>query len=112
MGRSLLCHLVATTRSSELHRSFSTSSVISLYNLLDVPRNASAEELREAYLTKVKQWHPDRFPATDPKRLLAEIKLKELNRAYETLKDAEARVAYDRAGTTAYDPRAEMYPDE
>ena len=76
-----------------------SNRAISFYNLLGVPKTADQDELREAYLAKVKQWHPDKFPATDPKRLLAEVKLKELNRAYETLRDTQLRAAYDFGGS-------------
>jgi len=53
--------------------------------LLELPQDASPEQVRRAYKDLVAIWHPDRF-ATNPRlRQRAEAKVKEINRAYETL---------------------------
>jgi molecular chaperone DnaJ len=63
------------------------------YDILGVPRGASADELKSAYRKLAKQYHPDvnREPGADEK-------FKELNEAYAILSDAEKRAAYDRYG--------------
>ncbi len=56
------------------------------YEVLGLKRNASPDEVKEAYRDLARVWHPDRFP-TDPRlRKKAEEKLKEINEAYEHLR--------------------------
>ncbi len=69
------------------------------YEVLGVGRSASAEEIKKAYRTKAKELHPDRN-ADDP---TAEAKFKEANEAYDVLKDADRKAAYDRYGHAAFD---------
>jgi molecular chaperone DnaJ len=69
------------------------------YAILGVERGASAEELKKAYRKLAMQHHPDRNPH-DPK---AEAKFKELNEAYDVLKDDQKRAAYDRFGHAAFE---------
>ena len=69
------------------------------YEVLGVGRSASAEEIKKAYRTKAKELHPDRN-ADDPS---AEGKFKEVNEAYDVLKDADKKAAYDRHGHAAFD---------
>jgi molecular chaperone DnaJ len=69
------------------------------YATLGVQRGASAEEMKKAYRKLAMQYHPDRNPG-DTK---AEAKFKELNEAYDVLKDDQKRSAYDRYGHAAFE---------
>src|ERR1700688_2199766 len=69
------------------------------YATLGVERSASAEELKKAYRKLAMQYHPDRNPG-DAK---SEAKFKELNEAYDVLKDDQKRPAYDRYGHAAFE---------
>jgi molecular chaperone DnaJ len=63
------------------------------YEVLDVNRNASEDELKSAFRGLARQYHPD--VSDDPN---AEEKFKEINEAYAVLSDSEKRAAYDRYG--------------
>lgn len=63
------------------------------YEILGVPRTASAEDLKSAFRKLARQYHPDVNKDAD-----AEERFKELNEAYAVLSDAERRAAYDRFG--------------
>lgn len=64
------------------------------YKTLNVPRNASAEDIKKAYRRLARKYHPDVSKEKD-----AETKFKQVQEAYEVLKDPEKRAAYDQLGS-------------
>ena len=69
------------------------------YELLGVNRDADPETLKKAYRKLAMQLHPDRNPGDSD----CEHKFKEINEAYDVLKDEEKRAAYDRYGHAAFE---------
>ncbi|MEZ5266403.1 MAG: DnaJ domain-containing protein [Acidimicrobiales bacterium] len=63
------------------------------YELLEVARTATPDELKKAYRRLARQYHPDVNP--DPE---AEARFKEISKAYEVLSDPQRRARYDRFG--------------
>ena len=63
------------------------------YEVLDVARGASEEEVRQAFRKKALEYHPDRNKSAD-----ATEKFKEINEAYQVLSDAKKRASYDQFG--------------
>src|ERR1700751_2511151 len=69
------------------------------YETLSVERTASEGDIKTAFRKQAMQWHPDRNPGDNQ----AEHRFKELNEAYEVLKDPDKRAAYDRYGHAAFE---------
>jgi len=64
------------------------------YEVLEVPKTATAEEIKKAYRQKAIQFHPDKNPGDKA----AEEKFKEAAEAYEVLSNEEKRKRYDQFG--------------
>jgi curved DNA-binding protein CbpA len=70
-----------------------SDTFINYYQLLGIDAKADRQTVKQAYLAKIKEWHPDKNPdRTDE----AEEKTKVLNQAYQILGDPEQRKNYDR----------------
>src|SRR5262245_19692845 len=69
------------------------------YETLGVQRTANDGEIKSAFRTQAKQCHPDYHPGDKD----AEHRFKELNEAYEVLKDGQKRAAYDKFGHAAFE---------
>ncbi|MCX8175282.1 MAG: molecular chaperone DnaJ [Candidatus Micrarchaeota archaeon] len=70
------------------------------YEILGVPRNATKEQIKDAYRTLALKFHPDRN-----KEPGAEEKFKEISEAYAVLSDDEKRAVYDQYGHAGFDAR-------
>ena len=68
------------------------------YEILEVSKTASGDEIKKAFHRLALKYHPDRNPGNKD----AESKFKEINEAYEVLKDEQKRAAYDRYGHQAF----------
>jgi molecular chaperone DnaJ len=76
------------------------------YQVLEINRAASGDDVRRAYRKLARQYHPDINPSAE-----AEERFKEINEAYEVLSDDNRRAAYDRFGHAASDfPGGFGYP--
>lgn len=69
------------------------------YEVLGLSKGASASEIKKGYRAKAKELHPDRN-SDNPN---AESMFKEVNEAYDVLKDADRKAAYDRYGHAAFE---------
>jgi len=69
------------------------------YKTLGVDKSADAAELKKAYRKLAMKYHPDQNKDNPD----AESKFKELNEAYDILKDDQKRAAYDQYGAAAFD---------
>ena len=72
------------------------------YEVLGVNKGASDAEIKKAYRSLAKKYHPD----VNPDNKEAEAKFKEVNEAYEVLSDADKKAKYDQYGHAAFDPAA------
>jgi len=70
------------------------------YEVLGVQKNASKDEIKDAYRKLAMQYHPDRNKAAD-----AEEKFKEISEAYAVLSDDQKRQQYDTLGHAGFDQR-------
>ena len=70
------------------------------YEVLGLSKGASADDIKKAYRSLAKKYHPDMNPGDKE----AEAKFKEVNEAYAVLSDDEKRQKYDQFGHAAFDP--------
>lgn len=73
-----------------------------LYEILGIKKEATEGEIRKAYLKLAKKYHPD----VNPGDKAAEQKFKEINLAYEVLKDEKKRAQYDQMRAMGANPFA------
>src|ERR1700743_882483 len=76
------------------------------YETLEVERNADDAKLKAAFRKLAMKWHPDKNPGDAQ----SEVRFKEINEAYEVLKDGDKRAAYDRFGHAAFEQGGAMGP--
>ena len=69
------------------------------YEVLGVAKECDEATLKTTFRKLAMQYHPDRNPGD----ATAEVKFKEVNEAYECLKDPQRRAAYDRFGHAAFE---------
>src|SRR4030088_592604 len=69
------------------------------YETLEVERTADESKLKAAFRKLAMKWHPDKNPGDAS----SEVRFKEINEAYEVLKDDQKRAAYDRFGHAAFE---------
>ncbi len=72
------------------------------YEVLGLSKGATEAEIKKAYRTLAKKYHPDMNPGNAE----AEAKFKEINEAYDVLSDADKKAKYDQYGHAAFDPTA------
>ena len=70
------------------------------YEVLGVTKESSDDEIKKAYRSLAKKYHPDMNPGDKE----AEAKFKEANEAYAVLSDPEKKQKYDQYGHAAFDP--------
>jgi len=71
------------------------------YEVLQIERTATDEEIKKSYRKLAVKFHPDKNPGDKS----AEERFKEIGEAYEALSDPQKRAAYDEYGHAAFDPR-------
>ncbi|HEY4695179.1 MAG TPA: molecular chaperone DnaJ [Candidatus Nanoarchaeia archaeon] len=71
------------------------------YEILNIPKTASSEEIKRAYRVLARKHHPD-----VDKTAGAESRFKEINEAYQVLSDSQKKAAYDQFGHAAFQPGA------
>src|SRR6187551_1871608 len=69
------------------------------YETLEVERTVDDGGLKSAFRKLAMKWHPDKNPGDQT----CELKFKEINEAYDVLKDPDKRAAYDRFGHAAFE---------
>jgi curved DNA-binding protein len=76
------------------------------YQILGVPKDASADDIKRAYRKMARKYHPDVNPGAE-----ADAKFREVGNAYEVLRDPEKRAAYDLYGADWDQPRPDPAQD-
>ena len=102
---AMACGLPGPLKQSSLgagtRRVLLSSAPQDYYAVLQVPRTASAQEIKKAYFAAAKKSHPDLHPGK-----AAQFRI--VNEAYETLRDPAARAAYDAGGRSGADQQQQQ----
>ncbi len=69
------------------------------YSILEISKNAGADEIKKAYRNQALKWHPDKHSGDKTE---AEKKFKEINEAYQVLSDPKKKETYDQYGHDAF----------
>ena len=72
------------------------------YEVLEIEKTVTAEEIKKSYRRMAVKFHPDKNPGDKT----AEERFKEIGEAYEALSDPQKRAAYDKFGHAAFDSRS------
>lgn len=72
------------------------------YEILEVPKNASDDDIKKSYRKLAMKYHPDKNPGDKA----AETKFRDATEAYEVLKDPQRRSQYDQFGHAAFQQAA------
>ena len=91
----MLCRRIASRSFSSSAKSSASSSSTRLYDLLNVSKTSSEDEIKKAYKKAALEHHPDRGGDTD--------KFKEISNAYSILSDPQKRQVYDQFGEAGLD---------
>ncbi|RWS21026.1 protein tumorous imaginal discs-like isoform X2 [Leptotrombidium deliense] len=89
-------------------REFHCSSVLRVkdyYHILGVSKDATSNQIRSAYLTLCKQFHPD----AHPEKPTSTIRFQEINEAYSILSDTEKRRDYDHTQQNPFNSRRTVH---
>lgn len=68
------------------------------YQILEVPRSASTDDIKRAYKKQVAKWHPDKFPGDEEKKKEGNLRMEKINRAWYVLGDDDRKRRYDMYG--------------
>lgn len=79
-----------TTRDKEFLKAAQNSELPDYYKILELPRDATHEEIKRQYRKMAKKSHPDKTKDKEAKEIMSEI-----NKAYEVLSDRELKSKYD-----------------
>lgn len=82
---------------------------IDYYAVLEVTPAATTADIKKAWHEQIQVWHPDRFSHSSTLQRKAEIRTQQINQAYQTLSDPDARARYDartQAGPSPEPPPA------
>lgn len=71
------------------------------YKILEIPRDASQDQIKKAYRRMAMKWHPDKNHGNEEE---AQTRFQEVSTAYEVLSDPDKRALYDRGGEEALNP--------
>ena len=79
------------------------------FNVLEIPSDATSEDIKAAYHRLAKRWHPDRY--TGPEKEEAESRFRELAEAFSMLKDPASRLALQQQQPKTQPAQTEKEPE-